>query len=78
MPQSRVNSAGQIELPRTILQYLDLRAGDKVDFERTKDGRIVIRKVGVPKPVPLVRVTGKAALDEVEVEVKHDEDRDRV
>lgn len=71
MPQTRVNSSGQISLPKSILRYLDLHAGDKVDFERTADGRVVLVKVGAPKPEPLVKLTGRANVAEVKVEVEH-------
>ena len=71
MPQTRVTSTGQISLPKSILRYLDLHAGDKVDFERTADGRVVLKKVGVDRPPPLVRASGKSVMKNVEVEVEH-------
>lgn len=71
MPETRVNSSGQIALPKSILRYLDLHAGDRVEFERTADGRVVLKKVGVPRPPPLVRPGAKSNLREMEVEVEH-------
>lgn len=71
MPETRVNSAGQIALPPSILRYLDLHAGDRVHFARTADGRVVLEKVGSPRPPPLVKAVGKSNIEEVEVDVEH-------
>lgn len=75
MPETRVNSSGQIALPKTILRYLDLHAGDRVDFQRTADGRVVLFKVGIPRPPPLVKGTGKGVMQHMEVEVEHLDDK---
>lgn len=71
MPQTRVNSSGQIALPKSILRYLDLHSGDRVEFERTADGRVVLKKVGVPHPEPLVRPGAKGNMQHLKVEVEH-------
>lgn len=71
MPETRVNSSGQIALPPSILRYLDLHAGDRVEFTRTADGRVVLAKVGQGPPPLLVKPVGKSNIEEVEVEVEH-------
>lgn len=75
MPETRVNSSGQIALPPSILRYLDLHAGDRVEFHRTADGRVVLEKVGAPPPPPLLRPVGKSNIEEVDVEVEHSIDK---
>lgn len=74
MPQTRVTSTGQIQLPSSILKYLDLHAGDRVDFQRTADGRVVLIKVGVERPPPLIRTLGKGTMKNIRVAVDHDGD----
>jgi antitoxin PrlF len=37
---AKVTSKGQITLPAELRQQLGIKPGDRVDFERTKDGRI--------------------------------------
>lgn len=71
MPESRVNSSGQISLPKSILRYLDLHSGDRVEFDRTADGRVVLKKVGVPRPPSLVPPGAKGAMQHMKVEVEH-------
>lgn len=71
MPQTRVTSTGQISLPKSILRYLDLHAGDRVEFDRTADGRVVLKKVGAPRPEPLIRPSGKSNMQHMKVEVEH-------
>ncbi len=71
MPESRINSSGQISLPKSILRYLDLHSGDRVEFDRTADGRVVLKKVGVPRPPPLIRPGAKGAMQNMQVEVEH-------
>ena len=40
-----VTSKGQITIPKRVRDLLGLRAGSRVDFQRSEDGRIVLVKV---------------------------------
>jgi len=71
LPETRVNSSGQISLPKSILRYLDLHSGDRVTFERTADGRVVLKKVGAARPVPLIRPGALGNMQHMKVEVEH-------
>ena len=41
--QSTLTSKGQITLPKALRDELHLKAGDKINFERTEDGAYVLR-----------------------------------
>ncbi len=71
MPQTRVTSTGQISLPKTILRYLNLNPGDRVEFDRTADGRVVLKKVWVHEPKPLIQPSAKSVLKNMQVDVEH-------
>ncbi|HZX83588.1 MAG TPA: AbrB/MazE/SpoVT family DNA-binding domain-containing protein [Reyranella sp.] len=40
-----VTSKGQITIPKRVRDLLGIRAGSRVDFQRSEDGRIVLVKV---------------------------------
>ena len=43
MPSARINSKGQLMLPKAIRDLLGLGAGDRVDFVVKDDGTVVLR-----------------------------------
>ena len=40
-----VTSKGQITIPKRVRDFLGIKAGSRVDFQRSEDGRIVLVKV---------------------------------
>ena len=59
---------GQVTLPQTIRDALDLLPGNSVEFELDEQGRVVLRKVedktgaSYPKPDRFDRVRGRATV----------------
>ena len=45
-----VTSKGQVTIPKPIRDRLGIERGDVVDFELEADGRVVLIKVGGPRP----------------------------
>ena len=43
MPSATVTSKGQVTIPKSIRDLLRLKPGDKVDFVRDDEGRVVVR-----------------------------------
>ncbi|MGJ3263782.1 MAG: AbrB/MazE/SpoVT family DNA-binding domain-containing protein [Salinarimonas sp.] len=46
---SRVTARGAVTIPEDVRTLLGLEPGSQVAFERTEDGRVVLRKVGGPR-----------------------------
>jgi antitoxin PrlF len=46
-----VTSKGQVTIPKPVRERLGIVPGNAVDFELMADGRIVLVKVGGPRPV---------------------------
>jgi antitoxin PrlF len=42
MPASTITSKGQTTIPRDIRKYLNLHAGDKIDFIIGREGKVII------------------------------------
>ena len=40
--QTTITTKGQVTIPKAVREFLGLRAGSKVSFKRTKDGRVEI------------------------------------
>jgi AbrB family looped-hinge helix DNA binding protein len=56
-----VTSKGQITIPKRVRDLLGIKPGSLVDFERGKDGRIVLVKVGKKAgPSRFARLRGHA------------------
>jgi AbrB family looped-hinge helix DNA binding protein len=47
MPASTVTSKGQTTIPKDIREYLNLHAGDKIDFVIGKEGKVIIEPATV-------------------------------
>ena len=45
-----VTSKGQVTVPKRVREQLGIVPGSRVEFELAEDGRIVLTKVGQPKP----------------------------
>lgn len=45
MTESSITKKGQTTLPKSVREFLDLRAGDKVRYFMTADGRVLIMPV---------------------------------
>ena len=46
-----VTRKGQVTIPKPIRDRLGIEPGSAVDFELAPDGRVVLVKIGGPKPV---------------------------
>lgn len=46
--EATITSKGQVTIPKEIRERLALERGEKVSFELTEDGRVVLRKTGDP------------------------------
>jgi AbrB family looped-hinge helix DNA binding protein len=46
--EATVTSKGQVTIPKEIRERLALERGEKVSFELTETGTVVLRKVGDP------------------------------
>jgi AbrB family looped-hinge helix DNA binding protein len=46
---TNVTSKGQVTVPKSVRDYLGLKAGSAVTFERLADGEIVLRPAGSGK-----------------------------
>jgi AbrB family looped-hinge helix DNA binding protein len=56
-----VTSKGQITIPKRVRDLLGIGPGSVIDFERAKDGRIVLVKVGKKiRPSRFARLRGHA------------------
>lgn len=54
MAIATMTSKGQVTIPKAIRERLGLRAGDRLDFEVARDGRVVVQPVGTEgEPVSL-------------------------
>ncbi|MHC4471431.1 MAG: AbrB/MazE/SpoVT family DNA-binding domain-containing protein [Planctomycetota bacterium] len=47
MPVATVTSKGQVTIPKAIRDFLGLRSGDRVDFWRTPEGKVVLEPLMV-------------------------------
>ncbi len=45
MQSSKITAKGQVTIPQTFCRLLDVKPGDKVGFEASDDGQIIIRKI---------------------------------
>ena len=52
---SVVTAKGQVTIPKAVRDALSIGPGSSVDFVMDPDGRIVLRKAGVPTRPPSVR-----------------------
>jgi AbrB family looped-hinge helix DNA binding protein len=59
---SVVTIKGQVTIPKSVRDLLSIGPGSSVDFVMDPDGRIVLRKAGVPEPAPhrFDRLRGRA------------------
>ena len=59
---SVVTITGQVAIPKAVRDALGIGPGSSVDFVMDPDGRIVLRKAGVPNPAPrrFDRLRGRA------------------
>jgi antitoxin PrlF len=56
-----VTSKGQVTIPKRVRELLGIGPGSMIDFERGKDGRIVLVKVGrKTRPNRFARLRGHA------------------
>ena len=49
---STVTSKGQVTIPKPVRDRLNIKPGSAVDFELTKDGRVVLVKAGRKSAAP--------------------------
>jgi len=73
-----ITSKGQVTVPKSIRDYLGLKAGSSVTFERLRSGEIALRPVkkGRKAPVRLFsklrgRATVKMSTDEIMALTRH-------
>jgi len=62
---TNVTSKGQVTVPKTVRDYLGLKAGSAVTFERRADGEIVLRPVrraGKPRASKFAKLRGRATV----------------
>mgnify|MGYP001557575291 CR=1 FL=1 len=62
---ANVTSKGQVTVPKPIRDYLGLKAGSAVTFERRADGEIVLRPVrraSKPRPSAFAKLRGCATV----------------
>jgi len=45
MQTSKITSKGQVTIPQRLRKMLGVRAGDKIAFEASDDGKVLIRKI---------------------------------
>jgi len=58
---SVVTSKGQVTIPKRVRDHLGIEPGNRVDFELTPDGRIVLVKQGAPpEPSRFEKLRGTA------------------
>lgn len=56
-----VTSKGQVTIPKPVRDLLGIKPGNRVDFERAPDGRVVLVKVdGKQRPSRFARLRGHA------------------
>jgi antitoxin PrlF len=65
MASARVNSKGEITLPKSVLERLDVKAGDQVEFVEYGQGAVLLRSIAcdiralkgiVPKPAKSISI----------------------
>jgi len=62
---TNVTSKGQVTVPKSVRDYLGLKAGSAVTFERLDDGEIVLRRARSDKkarPSIFSKLRGKATV----------------
>jgi antitoxin PrlF len=57
---SRVTARGAVTIPEDVRTLLGLEPGSQVAFERTEDGRVVLRKVDERELEPIENLRGHA------------------
>ncbi|GGK32709.1 AbrB/MazE/SpoVT family DNA-binding domain-containing protein [Salinarimonas ramus] len=57
---SRVTAKGAGTIPEDVRRLLGLEPGSEVEFARTEDGSVVIRKMDASRRVPLESLRGHA------------------
>ncbi len=55
-----MTTKGQVTVPKSIRDLLDLGPGSQVEFKRDADGRIVMEKAGAAQPSRFARFRGHA------------------
>jgi AbrB family looped-hinge helix DNA binding protein len=45
MTNARVNAKGQITLPKRVLERLEVKAGDRVEFVQHGQGAVLLRSI---------------------------------
>lgn len=59
--QTTITTKGQVTIPKAVRDFLGLRAGSKVTFKRTEDGRVeIIPDHGAPNKSRFAALRGHA------------------
>jgi len=45
MHASKITTKGQVTIPQKLRRLLGVRPGDKISFESTDDGQVIIKKI---------------------------------
>ena len=74
MHASKIDRKGQVTIPKALRKLLGARPGDKIAFEASDDGKVLIKKIG--RRVSLAgflknRITRNASNQEIDDAIKH-------
>jgi AbrB family looped-hinge helix DNA binding protein len=74
MHASKITTKGQVTIPQKLRRLLGVRPGDKIAFEASDDGKVIIRKIDCR--VSLAgslknQITKKATDQEIDDAIKH-------
>ena len=74
MHASKITSKGQVTIPQKLRKLLGVRPGDKITFEASEDGRVLIRKIDSRVSLAGLlknRIAKKATDQEIDAAIKH-------
>jgi AbrB family looped-hinge helix DNA binding protein len=74
MHASKITTKGQVTIPQEFRRLLRVRPGDKIAFEASDDGKVVIRKIDCRVSLAGLlnnQITRQATNQEIDDAIKH-------
>ncbi len=74
MASAKITSKGQITLPKSIRQYLNVDTGDSIEFFIEKDGRVnvVAKTVDISQLYGILKTDKHVSIEDMKKAVQHE------